>query len=218
MRRGQYPEAIGREEAWIAERLRQHRDPRKPIEQQTADGRWIRILERRTATGETVGLRVDITEIKEREAALHRSEERLRATMDATPDCILCVDGEGRAVDVNQAVETVFGYRRADIIGRVPVDIVIPERFRAALKEGLRLYVEEDKVPDGTVRHEIRGLRPTEPSFPARSPSPRQSRRKNFWSVICATSRNGRSENASSGKPRKPPKLPTARSRISSRG
>lgn len=166
VRRGQYPEAIGREEDWIAERLRQHRDPRMPIEQRTADGRWIRILERRTTTGETVGLRVDITEIKEREAALRRSEERLRATMDATPDCIFCVDGEGRAVDVNQAVETVFGHRRADIIGRVPVDVVIPERFRAALKEGLRLYVEEDKVPDGTVRHEIRGLRADGTEFP----------------------------------------------------
>lgn len=166
VRRGQYPEAIGREEDWIAERLRQHRDPRKPIEQRTADGRWIRILERRTATGETVGLRVDITEIKEREAALRRSEERLRATMDATPDCIFCVDGEGRAVDVNQAVEAVFGYKRADIIGRVPVDVVIPERFRPALKEGLRLYVEDDVVPDGTVRHEIKGLRADGTEFP----------------------------------------------------
>jgi PAS domain S-box-containing protein len=159
VRRGQYPEALGREEEWIAERLRQHRDPQKPIEQRTADGRWVRILERRTPTGETVGLRVDITEIKEREAALRRSEERLRATMDATPDCIFCVDGEGRAVDVNQAVETVFGYTRADIIGRVPVDVVIPERFRPALKEGLRRYVERGEAPDGGVRHEMKALR-----------------------------------------------------------
>ena len=159
VRRGQYPEALGREEAWIAERLRQHRDPQGPIEQRTAGGRWVRILERRTPTGETVGLRVDITEIKEREEALQRSEERLRAIMDATPDCIFCVDGTGRAVDVNQAVETVFGYRRADIIGRRPVDIVIPERFRPALEVGLRRYVEAGEVPDGKARHEMRAVR-----------------------------------------------------------
>lgn len=159
VRRGQYPEARGREEAWIAERLRQHRDPQGPIEQRTADGRWVRILERRTPTGETVGLRVDITEIKEREEALQRSEERLRAIMDATPDCIFCVDGAGRAVDVNQAVETVFGYRRADIIGRRPVDIVIPERFRPGLEEGLRRYVEAGDVPDARARHEMRAVR-----------------------------------------------------------
>lgn len=159
VRRGQYPEARGREEAWIAERLRQHRDPQAPIEQRTADGRWVRILERRTPTGETVGLRVDITGIKEREAALQRSEERLRAIMDATPDCIFCVDGTGRAVDVNQAVETVLGYRRDDIIGRRPVDIVIPERFRPGLEVGLRRYVEAGEVPDGRARHEMRALR-----------------------------------------------------------
>jgi PAS domain S-box-containing protein len=159
VRRGQYPEARGREEAWIAERLRQHRDPQGPIEQRTADGRWVRILERRTPTGETVGLRVDITGIKEREAALQRSEERLRAIMDATPDCIFCVDGTGRAVDVNQAVETVLGYRRDDIIGRRPVDIVIPERFRPGLEVGLRRYVEAGEVPDGKARHEMRAVR-----------------------------------------------------------
>lgn len=159
VRRGQYPEARGREEAWIAERLRQHRDPHAPIEQRTADGRWVRILERRTPTGETVGLRVDITGIKEREEALQRSEERLRAIMDATPDCIFCVDGTGRAVDVNQAVETVLGYRRDDIIGRRPVDIVIPERFRPGLEVGLRRYVEGGEVPDGKARHEMRAVR-----------------------------------------------------------
>jgi len=159
VRRGQYPEARGREEAWIAERLRQHRDPQGPIEQRTADGRWVRILERRMPAGGTVGLRVDITEIKEREEALQRSEERLRAIMDATPDCIFCVDGTGRAVDVNQAVEAVFGYRRADIIGRRPVDIVIPERFRPALEEGLRRYVEAGEVPDDRARHEMKAVR-----------------------------------------------------------
>jgi PAS domain S-box-containing protein len=159
VRRGQYPEARGREEAWIAERLRQHRDPQAPIEQCTADGRWVRILERRMPKGETVGLRVDITEIKEREEALQRSEERLRAIMDATPDCIFCVDGTGRAVDVNQAVETVLGYRRDDIIGRRPVDIVIPERFRPGLEVGLRRYVEAGEVPDGEARHEMRAVR-----------------------------------------------------------
>ncbi|WP_439610844.1 ATP-binding protein [Reyranella sp.] len=165
VRRGQYPEALGREEAWIAERLRQHRDPQGPIEQRTASGRWVRILERRTPTGETVGLRVDITELKEREAALQRSEERLRAIMDATPDCIFCVDGTGRAVDVNQAVETVFGYRRADIIGRRPVDIVIPARFRPALEVGLRHYVEAGEVPDAKARHEMKAVRADDSEF-----------------------------------------------------
>jgi len=159
VRRGQYPDAVGREEDWIAERLRQHRDPKGPVEQRTANGRWVRILERRTPGGETVGLRVDITELKEREAALRRSEERLRATMDATLDCIFCVDAQGRAVDVNQAVETVLGRRRADILGHLPVDMVIAERFRPALREGLQHFAQTGEVRDGGARHELKALR-----------------------------------------------------------
>ncbi|MFO1161070.1 MAG: PAS domain S-box protein [Reyranellaceae bacterium] len=158
-RRGQYPDALGRERDWIAERLRQHREPRGSIEQRTANGRWVRILERKLPGGETVGLRVDITELKQREAALRHSEERSRATMDATPDCIFFVDAQGHAVDVNRAIETVFGYRRLDILGRSPIDMVIAERFRPALRDGLRRFVETGEMPDGSARHDMRGLR-----------------------------------------------------------
>ncbi|MFN3372532.1 MAG: PAS-domain containing protein [Chloroflexus sp.] len=64
--RGQYANAIGRVEEWVAERLRLHAEL-APIEQRLADGRWIRIVERRTADGGAVGLRIDITDIKQAE-------------------------------------------------------------------------------------------------------------------------------------------------------
>ena len=70
--RGQYQEAIGREEEWIAQRLAAHRNPGGPIEQQLDDGRWLRIEERRTLDGGTVGVRIDITEAKQREMQLER--------------------------------------------------------------------------------------------------------------------------------------------------
>ena len=44
--RGQYPEAAGREEEWIAERLERHRNPPdEPIEQLLPGDRWLRIRE-----------------------------------------------------------------------------------------------------------------------------------------------------------------------------
>ncbi|MCS6886631.1 PAS-domain containing protein [Chloroflexus sp.] len=64
--RGQYAEAIGRVDEWVAERLRLHAEL-APIEQRLADGRWIRIVERRTADGGAVGLRIDISDIKQAE-------------------------------------------------------------------------------------------------------------------------------------------------------
>lgn len=64
--RGQYANAIGRVDEWVAERLQLHAEL-APIEQRLADGRWIRIVERRTADGGAVGLRIDITDIKQAE-------------------------------------------------------------------------------------------------------------------------------------------------------
>ncbi|MGI9424293.1 MAG: diguanylate cyclase [Hyphomicrobiaceae bacterium] len=72
VRCGQYAEAIGREEEWITERLDAHQNPSQPIIQQLNDGRWVRIEERKTRDGGIVGVRVDITEAKLREAELER--------------------------------------------------------------------------------------------------------------------------------------------------
>ncbi|MBX3486070.1 response regulator [Phenylobacterium sp.] len=68
--RGDYPDALGREEAWLAareEKLATATGDRH--EQQVADGRWLMIEERRTSDGGVIGLRVDITGMK-RQAAL----------------------------------------------------------------------------------------------------------------------------------------------------
>lgn len=70
---GQYADAIGREEDWLADRMARHFKPDQPIEQQLTDGRWLRILEKRTPDGGLVGLRVDITEQKRQQQALDES-------------------------------------------------------------------------------------------------------------------------------------------------
>lgn len=72
----QYAEAIGREDAWIAERLAAHANPTGPVEQLLPDGRWVRVLEKRLPNGGTVGFRVDITELKQRQAELYELAHR----------------------------------------------------------------------------------------------------------------------------------------------
>jgi PAS domain S-box-containing protein len=65
---GEVPEARGREEEWIRERLRRHRLQQNNITRQYADGRWVQISERRMSDGATIGIRLDITELKKAEA------------------------------------------------------------------------------------------------------------------------------------------------------
>lgn len=70
VKQGQYAIAPGREEEFIQDRLDLHRQATSEAIQKHADGRWLKIAERRTSAGYTVGSRVDITELEEaRESA-----------------------------------------------------------------------------------------------------------------------------------------------------
>lgn len=76
LEQGQYAEAVGREEEWLSERLQQHATPGPSLEQRLANGRVLRIFEKKTPDGGTVGLRVDVTELYD---ARERAEEASRA-------------------------------------------------------------------------------------------------------------------------------------------
>ncbi len=82
--RGDYPAAIGREEAWLAERLELMRHPTgERHEQQIRDGRWVMIEERALADGGVIGVRVDITELKAQAAALQDALSKAEAASQA---------------------------------------------------------------------------------------------------------------------------------------
>src|ERR1051325_8081279 len=95
--RGAYPEAIGREEEWIAARLEKLYHPGERHEQRLADGRVILIDERLTNDGGIIGLRVDITELKQREASF-----RLLFDSNPVPMLVCAIDGE-HVLSVNDA-------------------------------------------------------------------------------------------------------------------
>ena len=61
--RGQYKQAIGRIDEWVAERMAQHRSGNVNLVQTIDDGHVLRTIERRTADGSTVGFRIDITDL-----------------------------------------------------------------------------------------------------------------------------------------------------------
>ena len=106
--RGDYPEAIGREQEWIAERLEKLYQPGERHEQTLADGRVILIDERLTEDGGVIGLRVDITELKQREASF-----RLLFDSNPIPMIVCALDGE-RILGVNDAAIQHYGYSRAE--------------------------------------------------------------------------------------------------------
>ncbi|MGM4920387.1 putative bifunctional diguanylate cyclase/phosphodiesterase [Tardiphaga sp. 813_E8_N1_3] len=106
--RGDYPEAIGREDEWIAERVAKLFHPGERHEQVLADGRVVLIEERLTEDGGVVGLRVDITELKQREASF-----RLLFESNPVPMIVCALDDE-RILSVNDAAIEHYGYTRPE--------------------------------------------------------------------------------------------------------
>jgi signal transduction histidine kinase/ActR/RegA family two-component response regulator len=82
--RGQFKEAEGRVEAWVAERMATHRRANQDVIQRLGDGSWLKIRERLAPTGHRVGFRVDVTEFyraKEAAEAANRAKSEFLANM-----------------------------------------------------------------------------------------------------------------------------------------
>jgi two-component system, sensor histidine kinase PdtaS len=61
--------------------------------------------------------------------ALEKSEERFRQVVEAAPNAMVMI-GQGGVIEmVNAQAELVFGYPRAEMLGR-PVEMLAPERYR----------------------------------------------------------------------------------------
>jgi PAS domain S-box-containing protein len=66
-----------------------------------------------------------------REAAERKAlEERFRLVVEAAPHALLMVDGDRRIALMNRKGEELFGYQRAELIGRT-IETLVPEHQRA---------------------------------------------------------------------------------------
>ncbi len=61
----------------------------------------------------------------------HRVDRRLRELLEAAPDAIIEVDGDGRIVMLNLVTEKIFGYTREQLLGQ-SVDMLLPDELRGS--------------------------------------------------------------------------------------
>ncbi|SFG25419.1 diguanylate cyclase/phosphodiesterase [Novosphingobium sp. CF614] len=109
--RGDYPEAVGREEEWLAHRLAQLKQPGNRHEQWLSNGRCIMIEERKIEGCGTIGIRIDITELKQK-------EETFRLLFERNPLAMLVYDlKNGQIRSANEAACAFFGYAEHEMAG-----------------------------------------------------------------------------------------------------
>jgi class 3 adenylate cyclase len=75
--RGFIADASDDAQRWLTARLERHRNPGPAHVQRYANGRWVRVSERRTQDGGTVAVYSDITELKQREEELAAKSSQL---------------------------------------------------------------------------------------------------------------------------------------------
>jgi PAS domain S-box-containing protein len=169
---GRLPAAAGRVDEWLRERIALHRSPGAVITRQHSDGRWLQILERKTSDGGVIGIRIDITELKNKEEELARQSALLQATLDNIDQGLSVYDRDLRLVAFNQHYLRMLGLPADFAKPGLPFQDFVrwnaergeygsgtPEEHiasRVALVTRPEPHYIERKRPDGTVV-EIRG-------------------------------------------------------------
>lgn len=101
----------------------------------------------------------------ERVRRLVASEEKLATIISVAADAIISVDESQTIKIFNEGAEKIFGWSRDEILGK-PLDILLPERFRANHRLEVRAFGEPARKM-AAHRPEIVGLRKSGEEFPA---------------------------------------------------
>ncbi len=119
-------------------------------------------------TGELVrivGCTQDITEQKLKDEELRASEERHRLVLEGLADAAITIDTSGTIDYVNPAVETMFGYRKEELIGE-NIKLLMPEPHRSAHDGYISEYMKTGVAKVIGIGREVEGLRKDGTTFP----------------------------------------------------
>ena len=86
---------------------------------------------------------------KQTEKALARNENLLRTIINATKEAMISIDDEGLVNLFNPAAEKMFGYQKAEMIGK-PIDCLLPNGYMDEKGLCLQKYLKSDS-PEASV-------------------------------------------------------------------
>jgi PAS domain S-box-containing protein len=124
-------------------------------------------LNARQVQGESKGTKTILLAIEDITERV-RAEERVRLRgiiPDAASQAILSVESNGKIVMADRMAETMFGYRREELL-ELPLEALVPERFRQAHQAHVRGYFAAPKSRPAGHGMELTGRRKDGTEFP----------------------------------------------------
>jgi PAS domain S-box-containing protein len=114
------------------------------------------------AAGEITGISTVARDLTERQ----RAEARFTGLLEAAPDAMVCVEGDGRIALVNAQAERLFGYRRQELVGQM-VEMLVPEAARPVHPGHRAEYMADPRPRPMGEGMELTGRRRDGTTFPA---------------------------------------------------
>jgi len=107
--------------------------------------RWVENFIYRLGSGEVVVIYSDLTEQRQKEAQLKRSEHLLRSIVDATPDWIFIKDASFKYLFANRSFAEAVGHKPDSVIGKTDEDLGFPpEIVSGDAANGIRGFRKDD--------------------------------------------------------------------------
>lgn len=94
------------------------------------------------------------------------SEKYLRTIVDAALDAVITMNDKGLVTDWNPVAEQIFGYSRADAVGKLLESLIIPPPMREMHQRGLEHFLKTGVGPVLSKRIEITAMRAGGGEFP----------------------------------------------------
>ncbi|HJQ56242.1 MAG TPA: PAS domain S-box protein [Vineibacter sp.] len=132
---------VGDREIFIAQQKAALRTPGKPTIVQLAGGRWVRLSNKVLPDGSVLGIRSDVTDLKQREVELADSQAQLSRLFATLADVVLELSANGVITYANPASYQVLGFDPDDLDG-MRLDELFPPGQRLQLTEMRRRLSE----------------------------------------------------------------------------